>query len=60
MLRAFCNAAVVFSAAASISFAAAIPSRSIVGNLGPDDEPGVIARFEKTRDGDSSAAIAAE
>ena len=32
MPRAFCNAAVVFSAAASISFAAAIPSRSIVGN----------------------------
>jgi hypothetical protein len=32
MLRAFCTAAVVFSAAASISFAAGIPSRSIVGN----------------------------
>jgi hypothetical protein len=33
--------------------------RSIVGNLGPEDEPGVIARFQQSRE-DVSAAASAE
>jgi hypothetical protein len=34
--------------------------RSIVGNLGPEDEPGVVARFQRSQDRDSSAASVPE